>query len=61
MESVTDALPANGTYGWIDANGNEIGDKCAWQFSAAVTLSNGNTWQLQKEWDNSITRCNQGT
>ncbi len=57
MESVTDALPGNTTYGWIDSSGSEIGDKCAWQFSAPVTLNNGFTWQLQEEWSNSATSC----
>ena len=63
METVTDALPANATYGWIDSSGSEIGDKCAWQFDSnapAVKLGNGTIWQLQEEWDNSIIGCNQG-
>ena len=63
MEAVTDTLPTNGSYGWLDSSGSEIGDKCAWQFDSkapAVKLSNGTVWQLQEEWDNSITGCNQG-
>lgn len=60
MEAVTDTWPANGSYGWIDASGSEIGDKCAWQFSGPVQLSNHTTWQLQKEWSNAITGCAQG-
>ena len=60
MEAVTDALPANGSYGWIDSSGSEIGDKCAWQFSGKVTLGNKTTWQLQEEWDNSSSGCVQG-
>lgn len=60
MESVTDTWPANGSYGWIDGSGSEIGDKCAWQFSGPVKLSNNTTWQLQEEWSNSISGCAQG-
>ena len=52
MESVTDPFPAQGTYGWLDQSGSEIGDKCAWQFSGPVTLSNKSQWQLQEEWSN---------
>ena len=60
MEAITDADPGTRTTAWIDAAGAEIGDKCAWQFSAAVTLSNGTRWQLQKEWSNASGRCEQG-
>ena len=52
MESATDPLPGGATYAWIDKSGSEIGDKCAWQFSGPVTLSNGSEWQLQQEWSN---------
>ena len=52
MEAVTDDLPANGSYAWIDSSGSEIGDKCAWQFSSSVTLANKSVWQLQEEWSN---------
>ena len=61
MEAVTDTWPANGSYGWIDSSGSEIGDKCAWQFSGSVNFADGSHWQLQKEWDNSIVGCNQGS
>jgi hypothetical protein len=60
MEAVTDTWPGNGTYGWTDPSGSEIGDKCAWQFSGPVTLSNGSKWQLQEEWSNAISGCAQG-
>ena len=60
MESVTDTLPANGTYGWIDSSGSEIGDKCAWQFASTVTLGNKSVWQLQEEWSNAAGGCVQG-
>jgi hypothetical protein len=44
---------------WFDSVGNEIGDKCAWMFSSAVTLADSTTWQLQEEWSNSATACAQ--
>jgi hypothetical protein len=61
MEAITDTLPANGSYGWIDSSGSEIGDKCAWTFNGAVTLSNGSKWQLQQEWSNAAGGCVQTT
>jgi hypothetical protein len=44
---------------WYDSSGNEIGDKYAWIFSSAVTLTNSTTWQLQEEWSNAINGCAQ--
>jgi hypothetical protein len=58
MEAVTDPL---GT-AWYDASGNEIGDKCAWNFGLRgfdggnVTL-NGNRYIVQKEWSNAVHGC----
>jgi hypothetical protein len=54
METLTDA-DANA---WYDSSGSEDGDKCAWQFSSCVSLKNG-SWQLQKEWSNAISGCQQ--
>ncbi|MCU1461828.1 MAG: hypothetical protein JWO37_1903 [Acidimicrobiales bacterium] len=52
MEAITDpTLTA-----WYDPSGQEIGDKCAWQFSGTVSLG-GRGWQLQQEWSNSATGC----
>jgi len=45
---------------WYDRQGAEIGDKCAWLFAGAVTLSNGTVWQLQEEWSNAASGCAQG-
>jgi hypothetical protein len=42
---------------WFDSGGQEIGDKCAWQFQSAVTLRNGSKWQLQEEWSNAASGC----
>ena len=52
-ESITDQFIS----AWYDSSGQEIGDKCAWQFSHPVTLSNGIEWQLQEEWSNSNSGC----
>jgi hypothetical protein len=51
-EAITDAN-ANA---WYDSSGSEIGDKCAWTFSACVNLKTS-SWQLQKEWSNSVSGC----
>jgi hypothetical protein len=54
-ETVTDQFP-NG--GWLDGNGSEIGDKCAWISSgqgaaANITLSTG-TFAVQSLWSNAF-------
>lgn len=58
MEATTDPVPLSG---WADKNGQEIGDKCNFQFLSTVTLKNGSQWQLQKEWSNAATACVQGS
>ena len=53
MEVITDPdLDA-----WFDSAGQEIGDKCAFQFQSCVILANGGSWQLQKEWSNAVSAC----
>jgi PKD repeat protein len=62
-EIITD--PDNG--GWFDTNGTgENGDKCNFNFGTAIgatangnydQLINHNTYEIQLEWDNSITGC----
>jgi len=52
MEAITDPQIS----AWYDQSGSEIGDKCAWQFASAVTLSTG-SYQLQEEWSNSARGC----
>ena len=52
MEAITDPdLNA-----WFDSSGQEIGDKCAWQFQSCVTMTSG-SWQLQEEWSNAAGGC----
>jgi hypothetical protein len=60
MEAVTDGhLDA-----WYDASGNEIGDKCAWNFGSlpldggkANEQWNGHYYIVQQEWSNSKAGC----
>jgi len=51
-EAITDATGS----AWYDNSGSEIGDKCAWKFSACVKLTTG-SWQLQQEWSNAANGC----
>lgn len=58
MEAATDPL----LNAWTDSSGQEIGDKCAWQFGPLDGLGgdvnfNGNDYILQEEWDNNIGGC----
>jgi hypothetical protein len=47
--------------GWFDRQGNENADKCAWQFNGLVTLANGASWKIQKNWSNAAAGCLQGS
>jgi hypothetical protein len=55
-ETITDQFPSSG---WLDSNGAENGDKCAWittgkqGASADVTLSTG-TFAVQSLWSNAF-------
>jgi hypothetical protein len=63
FESITDPLIS----AWIDSNGNEIGDKCAWTFGPQVGNStlepnadielNGHYYRVQQEWSNALNAC----
>src|SRR5579883_236462 len=63
LEAVTDPL----LNAWYDSQGNEIGDKCAWNFGD-VSLDNGQAneqWNqhdyiTQQEWSNALDGCTQG-
>ncbi len=55
-ETITDQFPSTG---WLDSNGSEIGDKCAWissgqGASADVTFPDGSTFPVQSLWSNAF-------
>jgi len=52
-EAQTDPQPSTG---WVDSTGSEIGDKCAWQGLADITLSTG-TFAVQPLWSNASSSC----
>ena len=61
-ESITDP---NGN-AWYDSAGNEIGDKCAWNFGAPLgstktgqynQVINGHFYYVQQEWSNASSSC----
>lgn len=62
IETITDPL---GT-AWYDSRGNEIGDKCAWNFGSPLggsagaeyneQISSAHYW-LQQEWSNASSSC----
>jgi hypothetical protein len=54
METITDAQIT----AWYDASKAEIADKCEYMYSSCVTTSTG-SWQIQAEWSNSISGCQQ--
>ena len=54
-EAVTDPL-VNVNSAWYDANGNEIGDKCAWTSLGNITTSAG-TFAMQPLWSNALNNC----
>jgi hypothetical protein len=64
IEAITDPLGN----AWYDSSGQEIGDKCAWNFGSALggssgsqyneQISTGRYW-LQQEWSNAISGCAQ--
>jgi hypothetical protein len=43
--------------GWIDASGNEIGDKCAWIDLADTHMPNGSSFPTQSLWSNASRSC----
>jgi hypothetical protein len=51
LETITNPL---GT-AWFDAQGEEIGDKCA--STRGCTLLGGAPWELQQEWSNAVHGC----
>ena len=58
MEAATDPL----LNAWTDSSGQEIGDKCAWQFGplnpdGSDVNWNGDPYIVQEEWDNNAGGC----
>jgi hypothetical protein len=58
MESVTDPLIS----AWYDKNGQEMADKCEYQYTACVQLPtatspNATSWQIQELWSNAAGGC----
>jgi hypothetical protein len=57
-ETITDQYP-NG--GWLDRNGAENGDKCAWiasgQGATTSTSLNGTSFPVQSLWSNATSNC----
>jgi PKD repeat protein len=64
IETITDPLGS----AWYDNSGNEIGDKCAWNFGTPLggatgaeyneAIASGSYW-LQQEWSNASSACAQ--
>ena len=53
-ETMTDPMVGN-RYGWLDARGSEIGDKCIWlnnTSSVQLNLGVNGTYTVQTEWSN---------
>lgn len=55
-ETITDQFPSTG---WLDSNGSENGDKCAWisagqGASANVSFPSGSTFPVQSLWSNAF-------
>lgn len=55
-ETITDQFPSGG---WLDSNGAETGDKCAWissgqGASANVNFGSGGTYPVQSLWSNAF-------
>jgi len=58
MEAATDPL----LNAWTDSSGQEIGDKCAWQFGPLDASGGDVNWNndeyiVQQEWDNNVSGC----
>ena len=53
-ETITDQFP-NG--GWLDGNGAENGDKCAWTSGTSNQSLNGASFPVQPLWSNASSSC----
>ncbi len=53
-EAETDPHPSSG---WVDGNGAENADKCAWSSASANITINGKPYAVQPTWSNAISGC----
>jgi serine protease len=53
LEAVTDPVPPSG---WVDSNGAENADKCAWQHLHTISLPTG-SFAVQPTWSNRTHGC----
>jgi len=53
-ETITDQFP-NG--GWLDRNGEENGDKCAWSSATSPQAMGGSSFPVQPLWSNAVSGC----
>ncbi len=53
-EAETDPFPSSG---WVDRNGAENADKCAWSASSANITLGGHVYAVQPTWSNAISGC----
>jgi serine protease len=53
-ETITDQFP-NG--GWLDRNGEENGDKCAWTSGTSNQSMGGSSFAVQPLWSNATSSC----
>ena len=53
-ETITDQFP-NG--GWLDRNGEENGDKCAWSSATAKEPMGTGSFPVQPLWSNASSGC----
>ncbi len=55
LEAMTDPVPGTS---WVDAQSNEVGDKCDFIYSTPVVLGGASSvWQLQSQWSNRSHSC----
>jgi serine protease len=56
-EAETDPFPSSG---WVDANGAENADKCAWSSSSNNITVGAHFYAVQPTWSNAISGCSMG-
>lgn len=55
LGAITDPSAATG---WADSQGNELGSKCAWDFSnGTTTLGNGGVFEISSQYSNATHSC----